>query len=135
RALNAMLGRCLGGRARSAATITSEWLTTQAQRVIATVSQSRSTWQRTHVLAEALRVTRSTGHANTDGLAEQIADIALSEPLSIRHASSPDTDLGEPALLRRKDGTSVYRLAGSQTYTSAEILAAEKRILAAATLT
>ena len=134
-ALNAMLGRCLSGRARSAATITSDWLTTQAQRVIAIVSQSRSTWQRTHVLAEALRVTRSTGHANTDGLAEQIADIALSEPLSIRHASSPDTDLGEPAVLRRKDGTSVYRLAGSQTYTSAEILAAEKRILAAATLT
>ncbi|MBU8840659.1 MobF family relaxase [Mycolicibacterium goodii] len=135
RALNAMLGRCLGGRARVAPTITTEWLTTQAQRVITTVSQSRSTWQRTHVLAEALRVIRSTGHAITEGLADQIADLALSEPLSIRHAHTPDTDLGEPTLLRRKDGTSVYRLAGSQTYTSAEILAAEQRIMAAATLT
>ncbi len=133
--LNAMLGRCLGGAARTAAPITSEWMTTQAQRVIATVSQSRSTWQRTHVLAEALRVIRSSGHANTEGLAAQIADLALSEPLSVRHASSPDTDLGEPDVLRRRDGSSVYRLAGSQTYTSAEILAAEQRILAAATLT
>lgn len=135
RALNEMLGRCLGSRARVAPNITSEWLNTQAQRVIATVSEARSTWQRTHVLAEALRVIRSTGHANSDGLAEQIADIALSEPLSVRHAASPDTDLGEPAVLRRKDGSSVYRLAGSQTYTSDEILAAERRILASASLT
>ena len=133
-AINAMIARSLAGRSTPPAEVTDEWITARANQVIATVSQARATWTRTHVLAEALRVVRVTGHAGIDRIAELITDAALTEPLSIRHASSPDTDLGEPAPLRRRDGSSVYRQAGSQTYTSTEILAAERRILAAATL-
>ncbi|MCV0384697.1 MAG: AAA family ATPase, partial [Erythrobacter sp.] len=41
-------------------------------------------------------------------------------------------DLGEPDFLRRLDGTSVYTVHGSRTYTSAAILDAERRLLEAA---
>ena len=41
-------------------------------------------------------------------------------------------DLGEPEFLRRPDGTSVYTVHGSRTYTSAAILDAERRLLEAA---
>ncbi len=134
RDVNAMLGRCLSGRAPRTAEVTDKWVDTQAQRVIATVSAGRATWQRTHVAAEAQRVIRATGRAGVEGLADRITDAALSEPHSIAHARSGDTDLGEPAALRRRDGTSVFRIAGAQSYTSAELLAAETRILAAAQL-
>lgn len=133
-AVNAMIARSLAGRTTTPAEVTAGWINARAAQVIATVSAARATWNRTHVLAEALRVVRVTGHAGIDGIAELITDAALAEPLSVRHASSPDTDLGEPAVLRRRDGSSVYRQAGSQTYTSPEILAAERQILAAATL-
>lgn len=133
-AVNAMIARSLAGRTATPAEVTEGWIKARARQVIATVSGDRATWNRTHVLAEALRVVRVTGHAGIDGIAELITDAALSAPLSIRHASSPDTDLGEPARLRRRDGSSVYRQVGSQTYTSTEILAAERSILAAASL-
>lgn len=133
-AVNAMIARSLAGRTTTPAEVTDSWIKARAAQVIATVSAARATWNRTHVLAEALRVVRVTGHAGIDGIAELITDAALAEPLSIRHASSPDTDLGEPARLRRRDGSSVYRQVGSQTYTSTEILAAERSILAAAEL-
>ncbi|MBX9918607.1 MAG: relaxase domain-containing protein [Mycolicibacterium frederiksbergense] len=133
-AVNAMIARSLAGRTATPAEVTEGWIKARARQVIATVSGDRATWNRTHVLAEALRVVRVTGHAGIDGIAELITDAALAEPLSIRHACSPDTDLGEPARLRRRDGSSVYRQVGSQTYTSHEILAAERSILAAAEL-
>lgn len=133
-AVNAMIARSLAGRTTTPAEVTDSWIKARAAQVIATVSAARATWNRTHVLAEALRVVRVTGHAGIDGIAELITDAALAEPLSIRHACSPDTDLGEPARLRRRDGSSVYRQVGSQTYTSHEILAAERSILAAAEL-
>ena len=49
------------------------------------------------------------------------------------HARIDDGDLDEPTLLRRRDGASVYTRHGTALYTSAKTLAAERRILAAAT--
>jgi hypothetical protein len=45
-----------------------------------------------------------------------------------------DTEKYEPAVLRRRDGSSVYTRHDTTVYTSAAIMAAERRILAAATL-
>nr|WP_300142354.1 AAA family ATPase [Propionicimonas sp.] len=45
---------------------------------------------------------------------------------------APDDGIREPDLLRRADGTSVYRVAGATRYTSQRILFAELRIIAAA---
>ncbi len=95
---------------------------------------TRSTWQRHHVLAEAQRIVRSTGHAADDTLAQRITAAALAEPISLPLARIDDGEMGEPAALRRRDGSSVYTRNGTALYTSAEILSAERRILHAATL-
>jgi conjugative relaxase-like TrwC/TraI family protein len=43
-------------------------------------------------------------------------------------------DVREPGVLRRRDGTSVYETAGTALHTSAQVLAAEQRLLATAGL-
>lgn len=112
--------------------ITDEWVASQAGALIATVSESRATWQRHHVRAEALRVVRNEGVAHVSQLVERLTDTALSEAFSVPHARVDDAELGEPVALRRRDGSSVYHRHGTATYTSADILTAERRILAAA---
>ncbi|MCH9731676.1 MAG: relaxase domain-containing protein [Actinomycetia bacterium] len=130
--VNAMMAGCLSQRAPRSAEVTEEWVDAQAAAVISTVSASRATWRRTNVAAEAQRRIRATGHAAVEGLAERITEVALSEPHSIAHARTADGDLGEPAVLRRRDGSSVFRQASTASYTSTELVAAEARILAAA---
>lgn len=112
--------------------ITDEWVASQAGALIATVSESRATWQCHHVRAEALRVVRNEGVAHVSHLVERLTATALSEAFSVPHARTTDAELGEPVALRRSDGSSVYHRHGIATFTSADILAAEARILAAA---
>ena len=76
---------------------------------------------------------RYTDRHDTPELAARIIDCALGEH-SIALTTTADTDLGEPAALRRSDGASVYTRHDSTIYTSTEILAAERRILTAAGL-
>ncbi|MCP9276799.1 MobF family relaxase [Mycolicibacterium arenosum] len=112
--------------------VTPEWVAQQARLVVDTVSASRSSWQRVHVYAEAQRRIRNTGMASDSHLAESITAAALAEPLSRAHARIVDSDLGEPDVLRRRDGASVYTTHGTALFTSVDVLAAEKRILRAA---
>lgn len=114
------------------AEITAEWVASQAGALITTVAESRATWQRHHVRAEALRVVRNQGVAHVSGLVERLTDTALSEAFAVPHARLDDAALGEPGALRRRDGSSVYSRHGAATFTSRDILAAEGRILAAA---
>jgi conjugative relaxase-like TrwC/TraI family protein len=116
---------------RSAPAIDERWVAARAREIIATVSHTRSTWQHHHVRAEALRVVRAQGVAHDVAFTDRLTDTALSETYSVPHARVPDTDLGEPAALRRRDGASVYRRHGVDVYTSRETLAAERRILIA----
>ena len=51
---------------------------------------------------------------------------------SIALTTHADTEKNEPAALRRRHGSSVYTRHDSTVYTSTDILAAERRILAAA---
>ncbi len=132
RAVTRMLGAVLSTPAQQVELVTDTWIADRAREVIATVSGARATWQRHHVLAEAQRIIRATGHAADLDLAEKISDAALSEPLSLPHARITDGELGEPALLRRRDGASVYTRHGTEMFTSAEVLSAERRIIAAA---
>ena len=135
RQLTQMIGQALSTRRhRNLTPATAEWISTQAEKAIATVAMTRSTWQRHHVLAEAQRIVRSTGHAADDTLAQRITAAALTEPMSLPLARIDDGEMGEPAALRRRDGASVYTRHGTALYTSAEILSAERRILHAATL-
>lgn len=131
-ALSEMLAGVRTLRRRDAAEITEEWIADQAAKVVETVAEARSSWQRNHVYAEALRVVRAAGWATDHELVQAITAAALDEPNSVEHARVTDTDLAEPAVLRRRDGASVYHTHGTQLFTSQAILSAEKRVLHAA---
>jgi conjugative relaxase-like TrwC/TraI family protein len=132
RELTAMLGAVLATPAQHIEQVDAHWISSRAEQVITAVTQSRATWQRHHVLAEAQRAVRASGHACADTLANKITDAALAEPLSSLHIGAGDTDMGEPQLLRRRDGASLYTRHGATIYTSKQMVAAERRILAAA---
>ena len=130
--LTAMLGAVLATPAQHIEQVGPDWISSRAEQVITVVTQSRATWQRHHVLAEAQRAVRASGHACADTLANKITDAALAEPLSSLHIGAGDTDMGEPQLLRRRDGASLYTRHGATIYTSKQMVAAERRILGAA---
>ncbi|MCV7008731.1 MobF family relaxase [Mycobacterium gordonae] len=128
-ALSDMLMAVRTPRRRQAADITEEWIAEQASAVVETVAESRSSWQRNHIYAEALRVARAAGWATDHDVVEAITAVALSQPNSVEHARTTDTDLAEPTVLRRRDGASVYSTHGTALFTSQAILSAEKRVL------
>jgi conjugative relaxase-like TrwC/TraI family protein len=130
--LTAMLGGILSTPRLPLDATDDTWIAAHAAQVIATVARSRATWQRHHVLAEAQRVVRGSGHAADTLLADKITAAALSEPLSLLHIGAGDAEMGEPSRLRRRDGASVYTRHGATTYTCQEVLAAERRIVAGA---
>ena len=102
-----------------------------AERVISVVSDSRATWQVWHVRAEAERQARgsSVPRAELDTVVEQVVKRSLKV---CSQCLDPPDPVAEPAALRRPSGLSVYEVAGSATYTSDRVLAAERQILAAA---
>ncbi|AFM20140.1 TrwC relaxase (plasmid) [Mycolicibacterium chubuense NBB4] len=129
RQVDAMVAALTSGRTpRERVTITEQWVAEQAATVITTVSASRSTWQINHVRAEVSRVLRYTDCHDTPQVAERIIAAALGTH-SIALTTTADTDMNEPHVLRRRDGASVYTRHDTTVYTSAEILAAERRIL------
>jgi len=113
--------------------VTDEWVRRQAAQVIGTVSKTRAQWQRNHVRAEAQRALRYADHPGGQQLVDRIVATSLGEH-SIAITTHADTEMDEPAVLRRRDGTSVFTVQDSTVYTSAEMMAAERRILAAADL-
>ncbi|WP_246080390.1 MobF family relaxase [Modestobacter altitudinis] len=111
---------------------TDAWVAETAASLVPVVASTRAMWQESHVRAEAERRTRAAGIrlADTDRAVDAIVTAALSPPLSIRLGSQEA--IGEPAALRRSDGTSMYTVAGSALYTSSAVLTAERAVLAAA---
>jgi hypothetical protein len=108
------------------------WVALTADRVVAAMEETRSTWQMWHVRAEAQRHVRGVdlpaAHANT------LVDLLVKEVLqhrSVAMAAPPD-GIEEPAALRRVDGSSVYTIAGADLYTSQRILDAEQRLVTVA---
>ncbi|MDP9092590.1 MAG: relaxase domain-containing protein, partial [Actinomycetota bacterium] len=97
-----------------------------AGTVIETVQTSRATWQEHHIRAEAERVCRCLA-AVPDFLVDQVTERALSPACSVLLTAPSSID--EPHLLRRRDGASVYEVAGSRRYTSAAVLDAEQVVL------
>ena len=107
-------------------------MTAIAEKVLAAVEEHRSTWQSWHVRAEAHRQVRAA-QLPSDKV-ERLVELLVAEVLQARSISLTRTDAGitEPVMLRRADGSSVYTVAGSELFTSARILAAEQRLVAAA---
>ncbi|MFE2529791.1 MobF family relaxase [Streptomyces sp. NPDC059382] len=102
-----------------------------AREVLGTVSDHRSVWGRRQVLAESRRwvLQATTGAAPGRDLADRITDRVLANhtiditPPDLNRSFKP---------LTRDDGSSIYRRRESELYTSAAVLAAEDRIVAAA---
>ena len=109
------------------------WSRDAGERAVAVVARSRATWQTHHVRAEVERIARTDAVplADLDAAVESAVQVALSPTVSIRLGEDTDRIL-EPAALRRRDGTSVFSVAGSQLFTSQTVIDAEARVLAAA---
>ncbi|KUG59234.1 hypothetical protein AVL62_05995 [Serinicoccus chungangensis] len=109
------------------------WVDRYAGHMIDTIAERRGTWQVWHVRAEAQRLARSVDvpleHA--PGLVDELVHRALATH-SIALAKPRDEAAVEPEVLRRRDGSSVYTVAGSQLFTSSAILQAEQFLLEAA---
>jgi conjugative relaxase-like TrwC/TraI family protein len=107
-------------------------LTILTQQVISRVSEDRATWTVFHVRAEAHRQLRAVdfpGREERLQAVETVTQLALSELSVLLDIDVEPT----PELLQRPDGESVFRRHGSQRYTSEQILAAEQRLVDAAT--
>jgi conjugative relaxase-like TrwC/TraI family protein len=131
RAVTDMITRATSQPVRAKVDITAEWVNDAARKVLTTITETRATWQENHVRAEAQRVLRYADHPAGPEVIDRVVTAALHEH-SIALTSTADTDKNEPAMLRRRDGASIYTRHGTATYTSADILAAERRILASA---
>jgi len=98
--------------------------------VLSRLEETRSTWRRTHINAETSRYVRELGlnEAQDQGLISSIRQSVTSDslPLHIK-----DTRL-TPREYLRKDGTSQYQRIDSELLTSERVLAAENKILDAA---
>ena len=98
--------------------------------VLSRLEEARSTWRRTHINAEVSRYVRELGLNETQdrGLISSIRQSVVEDslPLHIK-----DTRL-TPREYLRKDGTSQYQRIDSELFTSERVLAAENKILDAA---
>ncbi|WP_067665674.1 MobF family relaxase [Nocardia miyunensis] len=114
--------------------ITPQWIATLADEVIDTVSMSRATWQATHVRSETERRVRGqVAPDEWDAVTTKVVAAALGPDRSIPRRE-PDL-FDDPELLRRRSGASVFTVEGATQHTSAAVLAAEYRLVAAAKLT
>jgi stage III sporulation protein SpoIIIAA len=107
------------------------WVAQTADRVLAAMEQTRSTWQLWHVHAEAQRHLRTVDVPAEHAAA--LVDLLVDEVLDRRCVAlaAPPDGIEEPGALRRVDGSSVYTIAGADLYTSQRILDAEQRLVAA----
>jgi conjugative relaxase-like TrwC/TraI family protein len=131
-AVQVMISRTLNPIPITSRHVEAEWVAVTAGKVLAAMEERRSTWQSWHVRAEAQRYVRSA-EIDTDKV-DQLVELLVTEVLQTRSISltRPDDGISEPVVLRRVDGSSVYTVAGSELFTSARILSAEQRLVAAA---
>jgi AAA domain len=118
--------------AETATIADSPWVAQTADRVLAAMEESRSTWQMWHVRTEAQRPLRTIDMPaeHTAALVDLLVDEVLDRrPIAL---AAPHAGIEEPEVLRRFDGSSVYTVAGADLYTSQRILNAETRLVAAA---
>ncbi len=136
----------LGGRAAVAAMVQTaltpapetatipdaRWVAQTADHILAVMEKGRSTWQIWHVRAEAQRQIR-TANVPVER-ATALVDLLVDEVLDARSVALvvPRDGIDEPQALRRRNGSSVYTVAGANLYTSQRILDAEQHLVAAA---
>ena len=131
-AVASMIATALTPAAETPRMADAHWVAQAADRVLAAMEETRSTWQMWHVRAEAQRHVRTVDMAAEQ--ANTLVDLLVNEVLqhrSVALAAAPD-GIEEPGALRRVDGSSVYTIAGADLYTSQRILDAERRLVTVA---
>src|SRR5690606_29060223 len=99
--------------------------------VLARLHETRSTWSRWNIHAEAARATmkyRLTSPADRDSLHQQLVEAVQTRSVLLTAPPPAST----PAVFRRPDGTSQFTLEYGAIYTSRALLDAESRLLDAA---
>jgi ATP-dependent exoDNAse (exonuclease V) alpha subunit len=131
-AVASMVRTALAPLTETATIADARWVGQTADRVLAAMEASRSTWQMWHVRAEAQRQVRTIGV--TPERASVLVDLLVDEVLDRRSVAlaAPHDAIEEPEVLRRVDGSSVYTVADETLYTSTRLLDAERRLLIAA---
>jgi conjugative relaxase-like TrwC/TraI family protein len=135
--LERLVGRVfhVGAHAGRFNTVDAEVLHSLAATVVDAVSERRSTWTRWNLIAEAARASKTlrvATPADRIRVVEQVAQLAI---------DAYCLQLTPPELIRpvevfaRVDGRSVFRRHRAEVFTSPQILAAEQRLLDAATTT
>lgn len=112
--------------------LTERWVEDVARAAVDRVALDRATWEEAHVRAEVERRARQAGipRADLDNAVDRVVTRALSSPFSVR--VTPDRNDAAPGSLRRRDGSSVFEMAGSTVHTSEVVLAAERLVIDAA---
>ncbi|HEX6874305.1 MAG TPA: MobF family relaxase [Nocardioidaceae bacterium] len=127
-----MLRDAIAQPTRSAA-VNPDLVESLSLQVLATVAETRSTWSRWNLQAEAERASRGLlcpTRADRDRLVEAVVVAATGPEVSVRIAAPQLVD--DPPELRRSDGESVFVPHASERYTTPAILAAEQRLVARA---
>ncbi|MFH5824703.1 MobF family relaxase [Georgenia sp. AZ-5] len=105
-----------------------EIITGAGARVVAAVGEKRSTWRHWNLWAEASRQTMGWRFATVEdreAVVGMITDAATGQSLRL----TPPELAPTPALWQRPDGTSMFRPRHGAYFTSADLLAAEGRLL------
>lgn len=126
-------GRQANATINASAQVAATPVAEHAQNVVERLEQQRSTWTEANIAPEVSRYFREAAAGSTISVERVEKTIEAVKDLSI--GMTPAADVPVPSGLRRKDGSSVYRVAGSETYTSAGLIAAEDRLVRAATTT
>lgn len=99
-----------------------------AVAVVGSVSEKRSTWRHWNLWAEASRQTMGWRFQSADDR-EQVVGLIVAEAKDRSVMLTPPDLAQVPEMFRRTDGTSRFRPHHSTTYSSADLLAAEDRLL------
>ena len=128
-AVQTMVDRALSPTGTPDPKVSAARLDQAAAKTLSAIEEHRSTWQTTHVWAEALRQVRGIDIApdKVTQVVQWVVTDVLAER-SIRLATDADP-ITEPQILCRRDGISVYQIAGSDLFTSKKIMDAETRII------
>ncbi|HEU5045281.1 MAG TPA: MobF family relaxase [Nocardioidaceae bacterium] len=132
-AVEQMIAAALHPTVPEPAPVSTGWVRQAARAALAELEAHRATWQSWHVHAEAQRQVRDVAvpPGRVSEVVAWVVDAAEQLCVNLTHDRDPVT---EPSALRRTDGTSVYRHTGADHFTSARILQAEQRLVAAAGL-
>ncbi len=101
-----------------------------AKRVVDRVAEDRATWRAWHLKAETHRQVRGLG-LSADGH-QQLVGQVLDQAIATSVSCEAENDRPVPVELQRANGELIFRQHGAERFTSADVLAAERRVIDAA---